>query len=84
MDEWPENRENAVAEKKDDIELKESLIWAQRGSKLEQLSSLYLEAAAENNQAWASGLGSTAGRASGDYMELNGSLKTAAAASGQR
>lgn len=40
-----------MAENEDDIELKESLIWTQRASKLEQLSSLYLEAAAENNQA---------------------------------
>lgn len=42
--------ENIVVENKDDIEMEETLIWKQRGSVLEQLSSLYLEAAAESNQ----------------------------------
>lgn len=42
--------ENIVVENESDIELEETLIWKQRGSVLEQLSSLYLEAAVENNQ----------------------------------
>lgn len=39
-----------MVENESDIELEETLIWKQRGSVLEQLSSLYLEAAVENNQ----------------------------------